>query len=159
MMALAVSGARAADATASLRIRALGQQVADSITRERVLAAVSDLGYRPSGIARALKRRETRTLGLVITLALFGQQILDILIYNLPIVRFVFAVTILMLIFVPPNIWSARCAPIEPLQSKSPVRGMALRIARIMDAPPDSPLGRMRGSSSTTARCTSPSAC
>ena len=41
------------------------------------------------------------TLGLVITLALFGQQILDILVYNLPIVRFVFAVTILMLIFVP----------------------------------------------------------
>jgi NADH-quinone oxidoreductase subunit H len=41
------------------------------------------------------------TLGLVITIALFGQQILDILIYNLPIVRFVFAVTILMLIFVP----------------------------------------------------------
>ena len=41
------------------------------------------------------------TLGLVITLALFGQQILDILIFNLPIVRFVFSVTILMLIFVP----------------------------------------------------------
>jgi NADH-quinone oxidoreductase subunit H len=41
------------------------------------------------------------TLGLVITLALFGQQILDILIFHLPIVRFVFAVTILMLIFVP----------------------------------------------------------
>ncbi|HUG29162.1 MAG TPA: complex I subunit 1 family protein [Candidatus Limnocylindria bacterium] len=41
------------------------------------------------------------TLGLVITLALFGQQILDILVFNLPIVRFVFAVTVLMLIFVP----------------------------------------------------------
>ncbi len=41
------------------------------------------------------------TLGLVITIVLFGQQILDILIFNLPIVRFVFAVTILMLIFVP----------------------------------------------------------
>jgi LacI family transcriptional regulator len=36
-------------------------------TRERVLAAARDLGYRPSAIARALKRRETRTLGLVVT--------------------------------------------------------------------------------------------
>jgi NADH-quinone oxidoreductase subunit H len=41
------------------------------------------------------------TLGLVIVIALFGGQILDILIFNLPILRFVFAVTILMLIFVP----------------------------------------------------------
>ena len=41
------------------------------------------------------------TLGLVITLVLFGQQILDILVFNLPIVRFVFAVTVLMLLFVP----------------------------------------------------------
>ena len=41
------------------------------------------------------------TTGLIITIALFGQQILDILIFNLPIVRFVFAVTILMLLFVP----------------------------------------------------------
>jgi NADH-quinone oxidoreductase subunit H len=41
------------------------------------------------------------TLGLIVTLALFGQNILDILIYNLPIVRFVFAVTVLMLVFVP----------------------------------------------------------
>src|SRR5512143_967358 len=41
------------------------------------------------------------TLGLVVVLALFGQQILDILIFNLPIVRFVFSVTVLMLVFVP----------------------------------------------------------
>jgi NADH-quinone oxidoreductase subunit H len=41
------------------------------------------------------------TLGLVVVIALFGGQILDILIFNLPILRFVFAVTILMLIFVP----------------------------------------------------------
>ncbi len=41
------------------------------------------------------------TLGLIVLLAIFGQQILDILIYNLPIVRFVFSVTILMLVFVP----------------------------------------------------------
>ncbi len=36
-------------------------------TRERVLAAARDLGYRPSGIARALKLRATRTLGLVVS--------------------------------------------------------------------------------------------
>ena len=36
-------------------------------TRERVLAAARELGYRPSGVARALKRRETRTIGLVVT--------------------------------------------------------------------------------------------
>jgi NADH-quinone oxidoreductase subunit H len=41
------------------------------------------------------------TLGLILVIALFGQNILDILIYNLPIVRFVFAVTVLMLVFVP----------------------------------------------------------
>jgi NADH-quinone oxidoreductase subunit H len=38
------------------------------------------------------------TLGLIITIALFGETILDILIVNLPIVRFVFAVTILLLL-------------------------------------------------------------
>lgn len=36
-------------------------------TRDRVLAAARELGYRPSAIARALKRRETRTLGLIVT--------------------------------------------------------------------------------------------
>jgi NADH-quinone oxidoreductase subunit H len=41
------------------------------------------------------------TIGLILTIALFGQQILDILVFNLPIVRFVFAVTILMLLFIP----------------------------------------------------------
>jgi NADH-quinone oxidoreductase subunit H len=41
------------------------------------------------------------TLGLVITLVLFGQNILDILIYNLPIVRFVFAATVLLLLAPP----------------------------------------------------------
>ena len=39
--------------------------------------------------------------GLVITIALFGQQILDILIFNLPIVRFVFAATVLLLLAPP----------------------------------------------------------
>ncbi len=41
------------------------------------------------------------TTGLIVTIALFGQQILDILIFNLPIVRFVFAVTILIVLFIP----------------------------------------------------------
>ena len=41
------------------------------------------------------------TTGLVITIALFGQQILDILIFNLPIIRFVFAATVLLLLAPP----------------------------------------------------------
>ena len=36
-------------------------------TRDRVLAAARELAYRPSGVARALKRQETLTLGLVVT--------------------------------------------------------------------------------------------
>jgi LacI family transcriptional regulator len=36
-------------------------------TRERVLAIARQLGYRPSGVARALKRGMTRTLGLIVT--------------------------------------------------------------------------------------------
>jgi LacI family transcriptional regulator len=35
-------------------------------TRERVLAAIKELGYRPNGVARALKLRRTHTLGLVV---------------------------------------------------------------------------------------------
>ncbi len=41
------------------------------------------------------------TTGLVIVLVLFGQNILDILIFNLPIVRFVFAATVLLLLAPP----------------------------------------------------------
>ncbi|MET9413207.1 LacI family DNA-binding transcriptional regulator [Streptomyces klenkii] len=36
-------------------------------TRERVLAAVAELGYRPDAVARALRTARTRTLGLVIS--------------------------------------------------------------------------------------------
>ena len=36
-------------------------------TREKVLAAARDLGYRPSGVARSLRQRATRTLGLIVT--------------------------------------------------------------------------------------------
>lgn len=35
--------------------------------RARVLAAIEELDYRPSGVARALRRRSTATLGLVVT--------------------------------------------------------------------------------------------
>ena len=44
-----------------------GAVPARAATRERVLAAARELDYRPSGIARALKRSETRTIGLLIT--------------------------------------------------------------------------------------------
>jgi len=36
-------------------------------TRERVLAAARELGYRPSGVARSLRQRATRTIGLIVT--------------------------------------------------------------------------------------------
>ena len=36
-------------------------------TQARVLEAARDLGYRPSEVARSLKRRSTQTLGLIIT--------------------------------------------------------------------------------------------
>ncbi|QXJ21858.1 LacI family DNA-binding transcriptional regulator [Actinomadura graeca] len=35
-------------------------------TRERVLAAISDLGYRPNAVARSLRSSRTTTLGLVV---------------------------------------------------------------------------------------------
>ena len=44
-----------------------GAAPARAATRERVLAAAKELEYRPSGIARALKRSETRTIGLLVT--------------------------------------------------------------------------------------------
>ena len=36
-------------------------------TSERVLGAISHLGYRPSAVARALKGEGTRTLGMLVT--------------------------------------------------------------------------------------------
>lgn len=36
-------------------------------TRDRVLKAVTDLGYRPNAVARSLRSHRTRTLGLVIS--------------------------------------------------------------------------------------------
>ena len=44
-------------------------------TRRRVKALIAEIGYRPSGVAKSLRRRRTRTLGLVIcdvTSALFA---------------------------------------------------------------------------------------
>ena len=59
--------ARSGVSTATVSRVLSGSVPARPETRERVLAAARDLGYRPSGIARALVRRETRTLGLVVT--------------------------------------------------------------------------------------------
>lgn len=39
--------------------------VSDEV-RERVLAAVAELGYRPNALARSLRRGETKTLGLIL---------------------------------------------------------------------------------------------
>jgi LacI family transcriptional regulator len=59
--------ARSGMSTATVSRVLSGSAPARPATRERVLAAARELNYRPSGIARALKRRETRILGLVIT--------------------------------------------------------------------------------------------
>ena len=52
-------------ATVSRVLSGLGR--ASSATQSRVLEAARDLGYRPSEVARSLKRRSTQTLGLIIT--------------------------------------------------------------------------------------------
>jgi LacI family transcriptional regulator, galactose operon repressor len=52
-------------ATVSRVLAGLGGARAD--TRQRVLRSARELGYRPSGVARSLKLRTTRTLGLIIT--------------------------------------------------------------------------------------------
>jgi len=59
--------ARSGVSTATVSRVLSGSVPARPETRERVLSAARELDYRPSGIARALKRQETRTLGLVIT--------------------------------------------------------------------------------------------
>jgi LacI family transcriptional regulator len=52
-------------ATVSRVLSGLGR--ASTATQARVLEAARDLDYRPSEIARSLKRRSTQTLGLLIT--------------------------------------------------------------------------------------------
>jgi len=59
--------ARAGVSTATVSRVLSGSAAALPATRARVLEAARDLAYRPSGVARALKRAETRTIGLVIT--------------------------------------------------------------------------------------------
>ena len=57
--------ARVSTATVS-RVLA-GQGRARPETRDRVFEAARELGYRPSGVARSLRQRATRTLGLIVT--------------------------------------------------------------------------------------------
>ena len=59
--------ARSGVSTATVSRVLSGAVPAREATRERVLSAARDLDYRPSGVARALKRAETRTIGLLIT--------------------------------------------------------------------------------------------
>lgn len=59
--------ARAGVSTATVSRVLSGRSRGRSGTRERVLEAVSALDYRPSDIARSLKRQATRTLGLLVT--------------------------------------------------------------------------------------------
>jgi LacI family transcriptional regulator len=58
---------RAGVSTATVSRVLSGLGGARPATRERVEAAARDLGYRPSAVARSLKMRTTRTLGLIIT--------------------------------------------------------------------------------------------
>ncbi len=59
--------ARAGVSTATVSRVLSGIGGARPATRERVVEAARVLGYRPSGIARSLKLRTTRTYGLIIT--------------------------------------------------------------------------------------------
>ncbi len=52
-------------ATVSRVLAGIGNPKPD--TAAAVLAAVGELGYRPSGVARSLRMRRTRTLGLIVT--------------------------------------------------------------------------------------------
>ena len=58
---------RAGVSTATVSRVLAGLGGAGPETRERVLEAARELGYRPSGVARSLKLRTTQTLGLIIT--------------------------------------------------------------------------------------------
>ena len=59
--------ARAGVSTATVSRVLAGLGRASPATRERIREAARELDYRPSGIARSLKRRATRTLGLIVT--------------------------------------------------------------------------------------------
>jgi LacI family transcriptional regulator len=57
--------AQVSTATVSRVLAGLGR--ARPETRDRVFEAARELGYRPSGVARSLRQRATRTLGLIVT--------------------------------------------------------------------------------------------
>ena len=57
--------AQVSTATVSRVLAGIGQVRPE--TRDRVLDAARAMDYRPSGIARSLKLRQTRTLGLIVT--------------------------------------------------------------------------------------------
>jgi LacI family transcriptional regulator len=59
--------ARAGVSTATVSRVLSGLGRASEATQARVLEAARDLGYRPSEVARSLKRRSTQTIGLIIT--------------------------------------------------------------------------------------------
>lgn len=58
---------RAGVSTATVSRVLAGLGGARPATRERITTAARDLGYRPSGVARSLKLRTTKTFGLIIT--------------------------------------------------------------------------------------------
>jgi LacI family transcriptional regulator len=58
---------RARVSTATVSRVLAGHGRARPETRDRVFAAARELGYRPSGVARSLRQRATRTLGLIVT--------------------------------------------------------------------------------------------
>jgi LacI family transcriptional regulator len=59
--------ARAAGVSAQTVSRVLNNKgEVSQRTREAVLAAIRQLGYRPDGVARSLVTRRTRTIGLVV---------------------------------------------------------------------------------------------
>ncbi|MGD8486441.1 MAG: LacI family DNA-binding transcriptional regulator [Chloroflexota bacterium] len=59
--------ARAGVSTATVSRALRGAVGVEPTTRERVMVAARELRYRPSAVARSLKLRFTRTLGLIVT--------------------------------------------------------------------------------------------
>jgi LacI family transcriptional regulator len=58
---------RAGVSTATVSRVLAGHGRARAETKERVYAAARELGYRPSRVARSLRQRATRTIGLIVT--------------------------------------------------------------------------------------------
>jgi LacI family transcriptional regulator len=64
---IAQVAARAGVSTATVSRVLSGRSRGRGATRERVLEAATALDYRPSDVARSLKRQATRTIGLLVT--------------------------------------------------------------------------------------------